>query len=141
MSHVNIRYRMSDVRCHTSFQVGREPEGAVPAVLKERDPHWQSAFLKVSLMALPTTKANGLCLSYSKVFRAVVAVHRHCLLTSQLCRPPLGLSESLTVPILEQQDSFSLLPKGLEQEMLHVQSESSGFLPTYYVVRQTYDIV
>ncbi len=48
-------------------------------------------------------------------------VHRHCLRTSQLCRPPLGLSESLTVPILEQQDSFSLLPKGLEEKVLHVQ--------------------
>jgi hypothetical protein len=43
------------------------------------------------------------------------------LLTSQLCRPPLGLSESLTVPILEPQDSFSLLPKGLEEGVLHVQ--------------------
>jgi hypothetical protein len=49
----------------------------------------------------------------------VVAVHRHCLWTSQLCRPLLGLSESLTVPILEPQDNFSLLPKpgpkGLEE--------------------------
>jgi hypothetical protein len=54
---------------------------------------------------------------------AVVAVHRHCLQTSQLCRQPLGLSESLTVPILEQQDSFSLPPKGLEEGVsrLHVQ--------------------
>ncbi len=52
---------------------------------------------------------HGLC----GVKRAVVAVHRQYLLTSQLCRPPLGLSESLTVPILVLQDSFLLLPKGI----------------------------
>ncbi len=51
----------------------------------------------------------------------MVAVHRHRLLTSYLCRPPLGLSESLTEPILEPQDSFLLLPKGLEEGVLHVQ--------------------
>ncbi len=51
----------------------------------------------------------------------MVAVHRHYLETSQLCRPPLGLSESLTVPILVQQNSSSLLPKGLEEGLLHVQ--------------------
>ena len=119
-----------DIVCQT-YDVVRVLEGAVPAVSKEPDP-------------LPTAKAKGLCLSYSKVFifslatsktvsetrslwcsrtlkRAVVAVHRHYLLTSQLCRPPLGLSESLTVPILEPQDSFSLLPKGLEEGVLHVQ--------------------
>ena len=45
---------------------------------------------------------------------AVVAVHRHRLLTSQLCRPPMGLSASFTAPILVLQDSFSLPPKGLE---------------------------
>ena len=118
-----------NIVCQT-YNVVRLLEGAVPAVSKEPDP-------------LPTAKANGLCLSYSKVFifslatsktvsetrslwcsctlkRAVVAVHRYCLLTSQLCRPPLGLSESLTVPILVLQDSFSLLPKGLEEGVLHV---------------------
>ena len=52
---------------------------------------------------------------------AVVAVHRHDLLTNQLCRPPLGLSESLTVPILVLQDSFSMPSKGLEKGVLHVQ--------------------
>jgi hypothetical protein len=52
---------------------------------------------------------------------AVVAVHRHHLLTSQLYRPPLGLSESFTVPILVLQDSFSLPPKGLEEGVLHMQ--------------------
>ena len=45
----------------------------------------------------------------------MVAVHRHSLLTSQVCRPPLGLSESFTAPILVLQDSFSLPPKGLEE--------------------------
>jgi hypothetical protein len=52
---------------------------------------------------------------------AVVAVHRHRLLTSQLCRPPLGLSESFTAPILVLQDSFSLPPKRLDEGVLHVQ--------------------
>ena len=61
------------------------------------------------------------CSRTLKKGRSVVAVHRHCLRTSQLCRPPLGLSESLTVPILVPQDSYSLLPKGLEEGMLHVQ--------------------
>ncbi len=50
----------------------------------------------------------------------VVVVHRHRLLTSQVCRPPLGLSESFTAPILVLQDSFSLPPKGLEEGVLHV---------------------
>ena len=43
---------------------------------------------------------------------ALAAVHRHGLLTNQLCRPPLGLSESLTVPILVLQDSFRCHPRG-----------------------------
>ena len=47
MSHVNIRYRMSDVRCLL--------EVAVSAVLKEPDP-------------LPTAQANERCLSDSKSF-------------------------------------------------------------------------
>ncbi len=46
-----------------------------------------------------------------------------------MCRPPLGLSESLTVPILVPQDSFSLLPKGLEQGVLHVQWPHTGIPP------------
>jgi hypothetical protein len=52
---------------------------------------------------------------------AVVAVHMHCRLTSLLCRPPFGLSESLIVPIRVEQDNFSLLFKGLEEGVLHVQ--------------------
>jgi hypothetical protein len=111
---------MPDVRCRTCFG------GAVPAVSKEPDP-------------LPTAKANGLCLSYSKVFIFSLATSKTvsetlslwcsrtlkkgcgCVLTSQLCRPPLGLAESLTVPILVPQDSFSSLPKGLEEGVLHMQ--------------------
>ncbi len=74
--------------------------------------------------ALPTAKSSflasqqarqcqkhSLCGVLAPYKRAVVAVHRHCLRTSQLCRLPLGLSVSLTVPILEPQHSFSLLPK------------------------------
>ena len=43
-----------NIVCQT-YNVVRLLEGAVPAVSKEPDP-------------LPTAKANGLCLSYSKVF-------------------------------------------------------------------------
>ena len=126
-----IRCRMStyDIVCLT-YDVVRLLEVVVSAVLKEPDP-------------LPTAQANERCLSDSKSFifslatsmtvsetrslwcsstlkTALVAVHRHRLLTSQLCRPPLGLSESFTAPILVLQDSFSLPPKGLEEGVLHV---------------------
>jgi hypothetical protein len=53
MSHVNIRYRMSDVRCRTS--VVRLLEVAVSAVLKEPDP-------------LPIAQANERCLSDNQSF-------------------------------------------------------------------------
>jgi hypothetical protein len=43
---------------------------------------------------------------------ALVAVHRHRLLTSQVCRPPLCMSESFTAPILVLQDNFRCHPRG-----------------------------
>ena len=114
MSTYNIVYE--------TYDVVRLIEGAVFAGLKEPDP-------------LPTAQANECCLFYRKSFicslatsktvsetrsggvpaplnMAVVEVHRHCLLTSQLCRPPLGLSESLSVPILVLQYSFQCHPRG-----------------------------
>ena len=39
-------------------------------------------------------------------------VHRHRLLTSQACRPPLGMSDSFTAPILVLQDNFRCHPRG-----------------------------
>ncbi len=118
-----VRCRMStyDIVCQT-YDVVRLLEVVVSAVLKEPDP-------------LPTAQANELCLSNSKSFifslatsntvsetlslwcsstlkTALVAVHRHRLLTSQVCRPPLCMSESFTAPILVLQDNFRCHPRG-----------------------------
>ncbi len=49
-----MSYVTYDIECQTYYVVC-VLEGSVPAVSKEPDP-------------LPTAKANGLCLSYSKVF-------------------------------------------------------------------------
>jgi hypothetical protein len=55
---------------------------------------------------------HGLCGVLAPQKTAVVAVHRHRLLTSQVCRPPLGMSESFTAPILGLQDNFRCHPRG-----------------------------
>ncbi len=39
-------------------------------------------------------------------------VHRHRLLTSQVCRPPLGMSDCFTAPILVLQDNYRCHPRG-----------------------------
>ncbi len=39
-------------------------------------------------------------------------VHRHRLLTSQVCRQPLGMSDSFTAPILVLQGNFRCHPRG-----------------------------
>jgi hypothetical protein len=118
-----IRCRMStyDIVCLT-YDVVRLLEVVVSAVLKQADP-------------LPTAHANDLCHSDSKSFifslatsmtvsetrslwcsstlkTALVAVHRHRLLTSQVCRLPLCMSESFTAPILVLQDNFRCHPRG-----------------------------
>ncbi len=124
MSYVNIQYRMPDVRCRTSFG------GGFPSCFKgTRSP--------------AHSKANGLCLSYSNRFifslatsitvsetRSLHPKKGLWLLSIGLASGPAKLSQLQTasgsvrephIPILVQQDSFSLLPKGLEEGVLHVQ--------------------
>jgi hypothetical protein len=69
----DVRCRMStyDIVCQT-YDVVRLLEGAVPAVWKEPDP-------------LSTAKANGLCLSYSKVFICSLTTSKTVSETLSLC--------------------------------------------------------
>ena len=126
MSYVNIRYRMPDVQCRMCFG------GAVrvAAVSKEPDP-------------LPTAKANGLCLSYSKVFIFSLATSKTVSETRSLwcsstlkngpgCGPQAsppdqpsvqtasGYVRQLHITNLGAAGQFSLPPKGLEEGVLHV---------------------
>jgi hypothetical protein len=119
-----------DIVCQT-YEVVRVLEGLSQLFQRNQIPCPQQRQMGC---AFPTTRSSFLasqqarqcqkhcfCGVLAPSKRAMVVFYRHCLQTSQLCRPPLGLSESLAVPILEPQDSFSLLPKGLEEGVLHVQ--------------------
>ncbi len=133
MSYVNIRHRTSGhtisyARRTMSYVFWRGPsrlfqKNQIPCP-QQRQMGCAFPIASASFLASQQGRQcqkHCLCGVLAPQKRALVAVHRHCLRTSQLCRPPLGLSESLTVPILELQDSFSLLPKGLEEGVLHVQ--------------------
>ncbi len=74
MHDVQCRMSTYDIVCGQKYDVVRLLEGFVPAVSKEPDP-------------LSTAKANGLCLSYSKVFICSLATSKTVSETRSLWCP------------------------------------------------------